>query len=253
MAFVSTGPPERPHPEPPWSTARRRPGREQLTRDRIAAAAMRIVDAEGLDALSMRRLADDLGTGPASLYAHVSGKDELLLLLLDRMAEGAPLPTPDPERWQEQLKEMARGMFRAYLSHRDLARAGLATIPTGPSVTRAMEAMLAVLSAGGLPPKVVAYASDLVAQYVTTAAYEASLWIARFETDQGRDYFERVRDYMLSLPKDEYPTLTAMVDELFAHNEDDFARFDFGLDVLVTGIAAIGERARQSSEVPGEA
>ena len=92
-----------PDPEPPWWTPRKAPTpRRALSREAIVATALDVLRAEGMDAVSMRRVAAELGTGPASLYAHVTGKDELLDLLYDQVVGAIPLPEPDPARWQEQ-------------------------------------------------------------------------------------------------------------------------------------------------------
>ena len=75
-------------PEPPWWRTRDEPGRGErrpLTRDAIVDAALALLDREGLSGLSMRKLAQELGAGAASLYWHVGNKEELLSLLLDRI------------------------------------------------------------------------------------------------------------------------------------------------------------------------
>src|SRR5262249_19016990 len=105
------GPPARePIPEPPWRAKAR--GRAEprvpLTRDAIVEAALRVLDREGMDGLSMRRVAEELGTGVASLYWHVRNKGELLQLLSERLAAEIELPEPDPARWQAQLKDIGR-------------------------------------------------------------------------------------------------------------------------------------------------
>jgi len=93
-------------PEPPWKAApRQRPARAPLSPEAIVDAALRVLDREGSTGLSMRRVADELGTGPASLYWHVANKDALVDLIIDRVAGEVPLPEPDPDRWQEQLRE----------------------------------------------------------------------------------------------------------------------------------------------------
>ena len=105
-------------PEPPWWRTRDEPSRGErrpLTRDAIVEAALTLLDRDGLAGLSMRKLAQELGAGAASLYWHVGNKEELLSLLLDRIVgEGEP-PEPDPARWQEQVKEMARESRRLLL------------------------------------------------------------------------------------------------------------------------------------------
>src|SRR5215469_9991688 len=112
-------------PPPPWQRlpdrrARRR--REPISRDAIVTAAVELLDREGLAALSMRRLAEELGTGAASLYWHVGSKDGLLDLVFDHIIGEGKVPEPDPGRWQEQLKEVARAQRDASLRHPWLVR-----------------------------------------------------------------------------------------------------------------------------------
>jgi AcrR family transcriptional regulator len=232
MAFVSS--PELPHP--PWSSLRDKPpARSPLTREAIADAAMAVVDAEGLEGLSMRRLAQELGTGPASLYAHVSGKPELLQLLIDRVAGEMPAIEPDPERWQEQLKEYLRAMHAALARHRDLAGAALANIPTGPQAIATIDGLLGILRAGGLPDHVVAFAADLLPQYVTINAYEGSLFEQRMQREP--EYFQALSDYFRSLPAEHFPNFAALAGAMLGEGEPPDARFEFGLDVIVRGLA----------------
>src|SRR5437588_12377503 len=99
------------------SRTRRSPRQRTLSRDAIAAAALEIVDREGLDALTMRTVARSMGTGAASLYAHVASKEELLELVVERVIAEVQMPgEPDPERWQEQLKEGARAIRAVFRS-----------------------------------------------------------------------------------------------------------------------------------------
>src|SRR5436190_16391630 len=100
MLFVSSAE----LPDPPWAKRRAKPERKRLSRDAIVDTAFAVLDKHGYGGFNMRRVADALGTGPASLYAHVTGKEELLDLMIDRMAAAIEVPDPDPERWQEQVK-----------------------------------------------------------------------------------------------------------------------------------------------------
>jgi hypothetical protein len=87
-------------PDPPWQAApRARPARAPLSQDAIVHAALRVLDREGSAGLSMRRVAEELGTGPASLYWHVANKDALINLIIDQVASEIPLPEPDPDHW----------------------------------------------------------------------------------------------------------------------------------------------------------
>jgi AcrR family transcriptional regulator len=233
-------------PPPPWRTPprardRERPVRQPLTRTAIVEVALRILDAEGVDGLSMRRIAQELDTGPSSLYAHVSSKDELLELLLDRIAGGVPVPAPDPERWQDQLKQIARDTHRSLVEHADIARAALANIPTGPNALRVAEGMLTILLAGGLPARIAAWALDRIFLYVTADAFESSLYIAKVRAsgqpveEYITEYFAQLGRYYRALPADRFPALAGNVDALMSGDGDQ--RFEFGLDMLVDGLS----------------
>jgi len=141
----------------------------------IVETALRILDAQGIDAITVRHVALQLGTGAASLYAHVSGKDELLELLLDRVVGEIKLPPSDAADWQEQLKELAREAKRVLVRHRGIARVVIAVIPTGPSALTVSDRMLAILRAGGVPDQVAAYGLDLLSLYFTASALEDSI------------------------------------------------------------------------------
>jgi AcrR family transcriptional regulator len=222
--------------------ARRPPRARALSREAIAVAALAIVDREGLDALTMRTVAHSLGTGAASLYAHVASKEELLELVIDRVIGEVQMPGhPDPERWQEQLKECARAIRAVFSRHRDLARASFARIPLGQNALRGSEWMIAVMRAGGLPEQVIAFACDLLPLYVMAVCYEESLYSSEISPEDMSKFVADLRQYFASLPPDRFPNVVALAGPLTAGTEGD-ERFEFGLEVLVRGIAAIPAR-----------
>ncbi len=125
-------------------------GRPGLTRDRVLDTALAIVDAEGLGALTMRRLGRDLGVEAMSLYHHVRGKDDLVnglnLLVLSRIDDDtAGLD------WPEALEAFAHRLYQAYLPRPSLARALTWTVPTSAEVLTTMERVLTRLGESGLP------------------------------------------------------------------------------------------------------
>jgi AcrR family transcriptional regulator len=240
-------------PPPSWAGEQsgRRAGRADkpvLSRDAIIEAALRIVDDEGLDAVSMRRVAQEFGTGAASLYAYVASKDELLDLLLDRVMGEAPVstaePDPDVERWIEQLKQMLRDNYRVITSHRDLAKAFMGRIPFGPNGLRNVEGMLRLLRAHGLPDYIAAFAGDLVGQYLVGAAVEEYMWRERYPDateDEVAAAMDEVAGYLEDLPKDRYPNLTEMARLMTGAPNSDSPladRFELGLDILLRGLTA---------------
>jgi AcrR family transcriptional regulator len=228
-------------PTLPWrKTPPSSPPKQPLGQDLIVDTAIRILDEEGLDGLSMRRVAQELGTGPASLYAHVSSKEELLELMLERIAGEIELPELDPARWQEQLKEIARNAQRVYASHADIAKVSLATIPTGANQLGIAEAVLTLLRGAGVPDQVAAWALDRLAMYIDADAIEGSMYTAKLK--QGFDleaYFAGVHDYMRRLPPERFPNITSMVDTLTEGDGDE--RFEFGLEVFIRGLASYVE------------
>jgi AcrR family transcriptional regulator len=223
-------------PDPPWWRKRPEPSRERkpLTRDAIVDAALVLLERDGMDGLSMRKLAQELGAGAASLYWHVGDKEELLSLLLDRIVGESKIPDPDPEHWQDQVREMARAARLQFKSRRDAARLSMGRIPTGPNSLPVMERNLAVMAAAALPPRIIAYAADLFALYVGAFAYEESLG----STDPAQ-----FAEYLRSLPPEDFPVITGLADDLTAGGADE--RFEFGVEVLIAGLEALAERRRE--------
>jgi AcrR family transcriptional regulator len=236
MLFVSS-PSYEDLPPAPGARGRRRPARRALTREAIVDAALALLDEGGIEGLNMRALAERLGTGPASLYAHVSGKDELLALLIDKVSSEIPVPVPGEAPWQDQVKDAVRAIRRVLAAHGDLAHASLGNIPTGPNALRVINGFLGVLREAGLPDQVIAFAADILPLYATATAYEESLYAAKDLPDEGAQYVAELRRYFGALPVDRFPHIVALAEPLTAGEGD--ARFEFGLDALVRGIASM--------------
>lgn len=221
----------------------RTPRERALSREAILDAAMGIVDAEGLDALTMRTVAHKLRTGQASLYAYVKSKEELIELLIDRLIGEIPFGgEPDPERWQEQLKQSGREIRAVYARHGDLARASFARVPLGENALRGSEWIIGVMRAGGLPDDVIAFGVDLIALYVSAVAYEESIFTGEGATpEQLAGYVEEMRRYFAALPAERFPNVVSMAAALTAGEGDE--RFEFGLEVLIRGLASMATEA----------
>jgi AcrR family transcriptional regulator len=230
---------DEPIPEPKWrAPARRATPRVSLDRDAIVDAALRVLDREGADGLTMRRVAEELGTGAGALYWHLGNKEELLNLLIDRISSEIRLPEPDPARWQEQLKEVARETRTVFRRHRDIARLTFGRVPIGPNLVRFVEWQLTLLRAAGVPDRTAALAGDLFALYVGAFAYEESLPFASPAGDDAppHEIVAMIRDYFASLPRERFPNTVELAEELTSGDPDE--RFEFGLDVLIRGLAA---------------
>jgi AcrR family transcriptional regulator len=219
------GPIEPPWWRPPRASRRRQP----LSRAAIIDAAIKILDAEGLDALTVRRLGDELGTGSATLYWHIGSKDELGELVYDHVMGGIALPAPDPSHWQAQIKDLARQAYRLMLAHNDLVRLSVGRVPVGPNMLRVMEWTVGLLRAAGIPDQPAAYFGDIFGRYLDASVLEV--------TAHGGPPIEQVGQYFRSLPPDQFPNMMAVSRAMFTGTDDD--RFEFGLDLLVNGLAAL--------------
>jgi AcrR family transcriptional regulator len=234
---------------PPWQRlpdrqAKRR--REPISREAIVTAAVQLLDREGLAALSMRRLAEELGTGAASLYWHVGSKDGLLDLVLDHLIGEGQVPDPDPRRWQEQLKDVARAQRATTLRHPYIVRISIGRIPMGPNALRFSERVLAILRAGGLPPRLAVQGYLLLSATVNgftvdetgveDAGAAGSGGNARpMDPASVQEAANMARDYIASLPAGQFPTMVGLADEFAFADADE--RFEMLIDIFVDGLA----------------
>jgi AcrR family transcriptional regulator len=197
-----------------------------LTLDRILDAALEIVDAEGLDRLTMRRLAACLNCGHASLYRHVASHDEVLVLLVDRVL-GEPILAPADEGTPRHRAECALRRYRALLlEHPALTPAFLDGQLLGPNALARREEALALLLDAHVPTPLAVRAYLTLTHFViSSAAFEAS---GAGRTAQDRREMEQ---YFSSLPDGEHPVLRAVAVELNAVDGDD--EFELGLHALL--------------------
>ncbi|HEY2442741.1 MAG TPA: TetR/AcrR family transcriptional regulator [Streptosporangiaceae bacterium] len=223
-------------PEPPWRSDQRSAAKTPLTREAVVDAALRVMDAEGIDGLSMRRVGEELGTGAASIYWHVRNKGELLQLIFERVVEEIRLPEPDPARWQEQLREHALGIRKVLNSHRDVARLSLGRIPSGPALAVLAEWLFTLLRPVGIPDQVIAYLGDFMALYAGAYAFEESLGPSTLTGGNmsPEQFFSMLKGYLLSLPEERFPHTRSAVDALFSGGPDE--RYEFGIDLILRGL-----------------
>src|ERR1700759_916499 len=159
--------------------------KQPITVDVIISTAFGIVEREGYEALTMRRIATALETGPSSLYAHVVNKEDLDELLIGRLCAGIELPEADPGRWREQITSVCAQLRDQYLRYPGISRAAFAVAPSNLDTLRISEGMLAILLAGGIDPQAAAWAMDSLTLYVN--AYSLELSLARRQLSRAQD------------------------------------------------------------------
>jgi len=217
------------HPRP-----RRRTG--LITVEQVIDTAMDVIATEGYEALTMRRLATGLDTGPASLYAHVVNKADLDELLIGRLCAELVLPEPDPAAWREQIRGLCTQLRDQYLKYPGISRAALALCPTDLETVRVTEGMLAILLAGDVTPQAAAWAIDALLLYVAAYCLEASIVRQRSAHEDAAwvlDRDELLRRFT-ALPAETFPHTSRHAAVLTAGEGHD--RFDFTLTLMIDGL-----------------
>ena len=205
-----------------------------LTRGRIVDAAINVADDAGLAAMTMKRVADKLETGPMSLYRHVADKDELVAAMVERVTGAYSYPELAGAGWREAMHALARQDWRAMLDHPwMLAATASVSPPFGTASLAAMEWALAALDELGLEPHAAARAVMTINNYVQGSA-RVMLGERYAETgdDPGRSWQQR----LTSVDLDAYPKLARLIAQPIPESDRDW--FAAGLDVILDGIEA---------------
>ncbi len=226
----------------PRST-RERPAKAPLGRQAVVDAGLKVLRRGGIDAVTMRAVAAELDTGPASLYVYVANRDELLNQMFDAVAAEVDLgPEPESARWREQLEALLTRARDAMDRHPGIARVPLANIPTGEGAMRIVERMVGILRAGGVADQSAAWFVDVVFLYVNAASLETSIYAEAGVTEDDVD--RSVRENFQRLDPARFPHLTSLLEAMFTGDGDE--RFSFGLRLMIDGLA----RARDTGSPP---
>jgi AcrR family transcriptional regulator len=216
---------------PPAGSRRERPAKPALTRAGIVAAALAVMRAEGLDRVTMRRLAAELDTGAASLYVYVSNTAELHAAMLEELLGQIDLsPVTAPGDWRERLIEVLTSYTAILFEHPGLAQSALVTRPSGPAYFGLVEAILALLDAGGVPPDRASWAMDLLLHVATATAVEHG---TRERAIDARDEEDALAAALRDVPADRFPHIADIgATELMSGP----GRLDWGFRVLINGV-----------------
>jgi AcrR family transcriptional regulator len=210
-----------------------------LNRGEIVAAALRVAEGEGPDAVSMRRIAKELGVGTMSLYHHIPTKDDLLDLMNDHVMGELVLPGDAlGDTWQEGLAAISRRTREVYTRHGWMLSGAWERPQFGPRAFAHIEQSLQVMK--GVPREralvMLGVADDFVLGFVSRAAAErAAMQRAGLEQQQYQDALRPYVEDLLREHADQYPALAQFVDAEWDQHEDE--RFERGLQWLIAGMA----------------
>lgn len=248
VGTVVAAPQPRPAPSPLATRRQARAPDQELTQERILHAAIGIADAEGLSALSMRRIAAELGVATMSLYRHVPTKDELVLLMADVVLGKAQLPEPPPPGWRTRLELVARHQWAIYHQHPWMARVISLTrpmpVPNGMAHT---EWTIRAVDGLGLDPSTMLYVAVTIANYVQATAINLESEVeAEQDTGITSDQWRNSQDETVTriFASGRFPMLSSIA----ARPDFDFeldALFEFGLQLVLDGLAVLIQHPRQ--------
>ena len=209
--------------------------REPLTRPRIVAGAVRILDKHGIDGLSMRTLAEELHTAATSLYRHVHNKGELLDLTVDALMAEVQLP-PDALDWRVSMRAVSMNLRAVLMSHRNAAVLRGTRLAIGPNTLRVMEFVCARLLEAGFSEDEAGAAGATIFNYTIGCVLGEVLPAAEMEASgyTWEQFEAEMHTRVAALPLDRYPVMRRMLPMLLGHHHSQ--PFEYGLDALLDGL-----------------
>ena len=210
--------------------------RSPLTRERILRAAVRLADKQGLDALSMRRLASTLKVEAMSLYNHVANKDEVLDGMVDLIIGEITLPTPGGD-WKAAMRARATSAHAVMLAHPWAPMLVVSRISVGPNMLRYIDATLGTLREAGL-----SWAeTDRAWNAMDSHIYGFTLQLQNFPVDP-EEYASAASNYLPMLPAEKYPYMHELTTHVIDGSHDGTHDFSFGLELILDGLDRLRAR-----------
>jgi AcrR family transcriptional regulator len=221
MAKTSNSPPTPPLP---------------LSRERVLRAALRLADAGGLEQLSMRKLAQELGVKAMSLYNHVASKDDLLDGMVDWVVGEIEVPDLTMD-WQLAMRRRAISAHQVLLRHPWAAMAILSRINVGPSMLRYVDATLGCLHQAGFSLEMADHACNAIDNHI----YGFTLQELNFPIE-ATEYAKAGKEFISNIPVTQYPYMNQLAHEVIEGRYDGLHDFEFGLEFILSGLEQLRKR-----------
>ena len=212
------------------------PPRQPLSRERVVRAAMALADAGGIDALTMRRLGDELGVEAMSLYRHVANKDDLIDGMTDAVFAEIELPSGATD-WRTAMRERAVSVRAALSRHPWATPLMQSRTSPGPATMRHHDTVIGTLRTAGFSVALTAHAFSALDSYI----YGFALQQRSLPFETGEQTAELAEAILAQFPAEAYPHLAELtVQHVLQPGYDYGDEFEFGLDLVLDGL----ERAR---------
>ena len=228
---VENPPPQKPGQDRTGKAERRSRGRPKIPTERIIDAAMEIIDTQGVEALSMRAIAQHLDSGTATLYRNFSGRTELIGLVIDKILSEISVDSDSAAKgdWQTAVSNSAKSMLDVLIQHKGIAALLVETMPDGPNSMEQRERLIGLFLAGGFSAEIAARAFIAIIRFVLGFAMQVD--DAR-ETDRKPGQLHST--YQRGLDPYKFPALHAAAAYLPIGINEEFA---FGLQMILSGLA----------------
>jgi AcrR family transcriptional regulator len=224
------------NPFKPRAVVSRRGGavKQPLSLDLVVDKALELLERDGLEGMSLRKVAAALDTGPASLYVYVKDLQELETLVLDRALSRVKTGLGRQKPWRERLSSVLGAYFRVLFDSPGLAQLAMRTIAAGPNALRLVETLLETLDEAGVNAVTAAWAVDLLLLYVTAIAAEQS------QRDQRPDPMGTIASVIGEVSPTDHPRVHRAREALLSGEGQE--RFAWALDVLIEGFLRVPPR-----------
>jgi AcrR family transcriptional regulator len=211
--------------------------RTPLSKERVLHAALVLADAGGIEALSMRRLAKELGVEAMSLYNHVANKDEILGGIMDVVVSEIDLPS-DPADWKAAMRRSAISARDVFLRHRWASGLWMSRQSGGPARVQHADWMLRTLREAGFSKDVIYHAFHILESYILGFTDQQLNF-----PYEGEELAGMAASFLQQLPPDEYPDFVEHVRKHLEPHHGEEGGFEFGLDLILEGLERIRDAA----------
>jgi len=220
---------------------RNRSSRTPLGRQRVIAAALTIADQEGLDAVSMRRLGQELGVEAMSLYKHVASKEDILEGIVDLAVSEIEAPEPGAP-WKPALRARCRSAHQVLLKHRWATQLIVSRANVGPAMLRYVDRTLGCLRGAGFTYAMADHAWNALDNHV----YGFTLQQLNFPF-QPEEYAAAAAQFLPQLSRAEFPHLYALSEQVIAGEHSGLHDFELGLTLILDGLERLLRASRRAT------